>query len=244
MDQKNSEVSARSRRSKGFADRGTGLILLTLAAAWAAYAAPAAIATLVALPGDGAAQLVYAGESPTEEGWLRLLDSREAALRFADRASLRRDLGVAFFVLAETFADDATMREDLLRRAVLELETALVRSPVDPPVLALLAHAHLELAEPEPAKKWLNAARSLAPFSPETALSRLTSDVRAGHKLSEHAQLRDVRTAFARDREGLARFLVNFQAGDQVLALIADEDFRYELSVALMRAREALEAEP
>lgn len=82
------------------------------------------------------------------------------------------------------------------------------------------------------------------PFSPETALSRLTSDVRAGHKLSEHAQLRDVRTAFARDREGLARFLVNFQAGDQVLALIADEDFRYELSVALMRAREALEAEP
>ncbi len=248
----NAPPTARHRMVlRGPSDRLVGAALLGLVGLAAAYGWPMAAARLAELPGDGATALLYAGERPTEEGYVRLLDSREAALTHRERAGPHRDLGHAYYVLADEFAQTEEGRRELLARAVRELRAAAARSPADPAVLAMIAAAHLAAEEDAQAASWLATAQRIAPYHPETAFIRIWVALTVGADRADGSRpafARDLRAAFGRDRQRTVNLLIDLDADRTALdaAESLDEEFRYELGVALMRAREALadEAEP
>lgn len=228
------------RRARGVPDPVLGSALLLAAAGAAVWGLPFGLSRLAELPGDGAVRLVYRGERPLEEGYVRLLDSREAALQRAERADPHRDLGHAYHVLADEFAESEEMRRSLLLRAQRELEAAIARSPADPGALAVLAATLLGLERDEDARRWLDVAHRVAPFSPETALLRswIALTASAEPEALDDADFRDMRAAFAFDRDRFVQMVEELSAEDRVLPAFSDEDARYELRVALMRARE------
>ncbi|MCS7269211.1 MAG: hypothetical protein RMK73_10730 [Geminicoccaceae bacterium] len=234
----------RTRSSPRLRDRLAGAALLVVSVAFGGIVLPSALAELANLPGDAAMELLRTGQRPTEEGWLRLLDSREASLRFAPLAKAHRDLGTAYYLLAEEVADTDAMRRDLSRRAAEHLGFAIARAPAHPPSLATLAAAFLALDDHARTRRWLEIARRIVPFSPETALVRLSLDLAANPGSSAPLADRDVLAAFLRDRELLVRLLAEHDAGERALAALTDESLRYELRVAVLRAREALEDSP
>lgn len=228
------------RRARGVPDPLVGIALLIAAGGAAAWGLPFGLSRLAELPGDGAVRLVYQGERPLEEGYVRLLDSREAALQRAERAGPHRDLGHAYHVLADEFADSEEMRRSLFLRAQRELEASIGRSPADPGALAVLAATLLGLERDEEARRWLDVAHRIAPFSPETALLRswIALTASAEDEALDEPDFRDMRAAFAFDRARFVQMVRELDADERVLPAFTDEDARYELRVALMRARE------
>lgn len=227
-------------RAKGVPDPVIGVALLLAASAAAAWGLPFGLSRLAELPGDGAVRLLYGGERPLEKGYVRLLDSREAALQRAERALPHRDLGHAYHVLADEFAESEEMRQGLLRKAQRELEAGIARSPADPGALAVLAATHLGLERHADARRWLDLAHRIAPYSPETALVRSWIALSAPREGSANtdADLRDIRTAFARDRDRFVQMVLELDAEDRVRPAFTNSDEAYEFRVALMRARE------
>jgi tetratricopeptide (TPR) repeat protein len=215
-------------------------VLATSAVVVLSSLVPQAASRLAELPGDGGVRLLYAGERPTESGLLRVLDSREAALAWVERAGPHRDLGHFYFVLADELGDTEERRHTLLLRAEAELTAAMARSPADPPVLALLATTYLELDRPEEARRWLEVAQQIAPYSPETALVRawiaLTTAPRDARP--QAADERDFRAAFAHDRARFVQMVMELDAKERVLPAFAGTEEDYDLRVALMRAEE------
>ncbi|MEJ5232521.1 MAG: tetratricopeptide repeat protein [Geminicoccaceae bacterium] len=220
--------------------RRVGAVLATSAVVVLSSLVPQAASRLAELPGDGAVRLLYAGERPTEAGLLRVLDSREAALAWVERAGPHRDLGHFYFVLADELGDTEERRRTLLLRAEAELTTAMARSPADPPTLALLATTYVELDRPEQARRWLEVAQRIAPFSPETALVRawIALTTAPPDDPPRPTDARDFRAAFAYDRARFVQMVMELGARDRVLPAFAGTEADYELRVALMRAEE------
>lgn len=225
---------------RGIPARLVGAVLATSAVVVLSSLVPQAASRLAELPGDGAVRLLYAGERPTESGLLRVLDSREAAIAWVERAGPHRDLGHFYFVLADELGDTEERRRTLLLRAEAELTTAMARSPADPPTLALLATTYLDLDRPEEARRWLEMAQRIAPYSPETALVRawIALTTAPPDDSPRPADARDFRAAFAYDRARFVQMVVELDAEERVSPAFAGTEDDYELRVALMRAEE------
>lgn len=221
-------------------DRILGIVLVLAAGAAFAYALPFGLSRIAELPGNGAARLVYAGERPVEEGYVRLLDSREAALGWAERAGPHRDLGHAYHVLAAELGDIEDMRRELLTRARRELSETVARSPADPAALVVLGASLLGLERDDEARSWVRTAQRIAPYSPETALLRswITLVATADRSALTEPDRRDFRAAFRHDRDRFVQMVVELEADQVALSAFEGTEHHYDLKVALMRARE------
>jgi hypothetical protein len=123
---------------------------------------------------------------------------------------------------------------------------ALSRSPADPAALAVLASTYMALERDQDARLWLERAQRIAPYSPETALLRawvaLTTepeDVPLGP-----SDVRDLRAAFAHDRDRFVQMIVELGAGDRALTAFEGDGDGYALRAALLRANEEGRSEP
>jgi len=231
---------------RGVPPQPVGALLSLTAAVALALGGPFGLSRLAELPGNAAVQLLYAGERPTDAGYVRLIDSREAALRRAERAAPHRDLGHFYLALVDEFGDTEERRRELLARAEAELVAALSRSPADPGALAVLASTYMALERDRDARLSLDRAQRIAPYSPETALLRawvaLTTtplDVPLGR-----SDVRDLRAAFARDGDRFVQMIVEIGAGDRALTAFGEDGDGYALRVALPRAAEEGRSEP
>jgi tetratricopeptide (TPR) repeat protein len=223
-----------------------GALLSLSAAAALAFAGPFGLSRLAELPGDAAVRLLYAGDRPTDAGYIRLVDSREAALRWAERAAPHRDLGHFYLALVDELGDTEERRRELLARAEAELVAALERSPADPGALAVLASTYVSLERAQDARLWLERAQRIAPYSPETALVRAwvalvtkPEDTPLGP-----ADIRDLKAAFIHDRDRFVQMVVEIDAAERALSAFPEGEERYEFGVALMRANEEGRLQP
>jgi tetratricopeptide (TPR) repeat protein len=230
----------------GVPSRPVGAVLSLTAAAALALGGPFGLSRLAELPGNAAARLLYAGERPTDAGYVRLIDSREAALRWAERAAPHRDLGHFYLALVDELGDTEERRRELLARAEAELVAALSRSPADPGALAVLASTYMALERDQDARLWLERAQRIAPYSPETALVRawVALVTKPEDTPLAPSDIRDLKAAFIHDRDRFVQMVVEIGAAERVLAAFPQGEERYEFGVALMRANEEGRLQP
>jgi hypothetical protein len=169
-------------------------------------------AHLAAGVGDSAAQLLQRGELPTDEGFRRLLASREAASRSAPMPAFDRDRGLALIALAQQAGDDQARRRMYLARARDAFATATGKVPTQPMSLAMLAYVDSELGEATEAARILRLGWQLAPYSPEYAILRTWVAIVVWNELSDldHDRAgRDFRAAMTRDPDRFLKTVVN-----------------------------------
>lgn len=181
-------------------NRIVGVLTVALGCLVLALALPRAAAYFSLMPGDAAAHLMFSEQKVTREGYLRLIRSREAALRWVDLPQAWVHLGGARYVRyldgeVPTFAE-----ERHLRQARAELERGLARSPAHRFAWVWLFDIRAMLGDDEAALQALRMAFLVAPHDANLAMPRTAGGLSFWDQLDEELRgyvERDARTVLA-----------------------------------------------
>jgi hypothetical protein len=212
-------VGRTGRILSGAACFALGTTLVTLA--WADFRAHWAAAA-----GDSAALLLRSGELPTEEGFRRLLSSREAGSGWSPKAAFDRDRGFAYIALYQQ-SEDETESARALGNAESSFFSAVTRSPSNPEGLAMLGYVRNELDRPEAAAQVLRLGCRLVPYAPEQSLIRVWTEVSAWDVLTpldRVCAVRDFKAAMNRDPDRFVEMIAGAGLGDEAHRAIEDDE--------------------
>ncbi len=195
--------------------------LALMVAAW-----PDFRAHLTARAGDSAAALLREGQLPTEDGFRRLLSSRETAARWSPKASFDRDRGLAYVALSQD-AEEEAEQVRLLGEAEAAFKAAVGRVPTNPEGLSLLAYVESELGRTDEAVKILRLGCELAPYAPEQAMIRTWVTMAVWDELApaDHpCAYRNFRVAMTRDPDRFIELVAGQGFVRQVRPAVADDE--------------------
>jgi tetratricopeptide (TPR) repeat protein len=177
-----------------------GIGTLLLGAFVLSLAVPRLAAHVALMPGNAALKRLTAGEVLTDEGYQRILRSREAALRWVELPQARIDLGETHYLMAQ-FADVTGVDpEESLVQARRELELALTAEPADPRHWLWLADVNQALGDHERAAEAVRLSLLAAPNDVGLAAARAGLALRYWGDLPPEAKAiaaRDARKALA-----------------------------------------------
>ncbi len=224
------------------AGRLAGLVVI-VAGLWALReGAPVAGSVLVELPGDAAAELLYAGTPPSADGLRRIMESRRGSVELTERPIAHRDLAMVHLLEADRLAPEAAAGEPA-RAAEQEFLAAIRSVPTDATSWGMLPLAPLLRGDPARAAELLRVGVRLVPHAPDYAVNRLAALLAEG--LERDAELeamldRELAVAAEVNLAQTARMLRASGRGEMAVGRLAAMP---ELAVRLQRALEDLAAE-
>jgi hypothetical protein len=198
-------------------------VAAVLAAALLWLGVPSLLAELRLLPGRAGYEALRRGERLRPEAVARVLDSREAALRAAERPAARKELGQAHLALGRE--GGAAAWHDAL--ATEHLRAGLARAPADPDAWSRLAYLRAAAGEPRAAAEALDLSLRTGPYEPGLALDRAAVGLALWDAAGPAARGRigrEFRHALALEPEAFARLALAAGRAGAVREALAGED--------------------